>query len=295
MSNPVSDLELIEHQVAQLASALNPPDVFQQLLDGSRLGAPRATILLLRQGRLKGWGSVGYSPETARIMRAMTLAMDSGWLHRIVGDPAARLVFRSPGEAAEPLIGQGPSSEAVGAPIRIGGKTVGALLAERNAGESPWRPPVLGLLVTVARTRLELDLAWRKLRTASSERSGTGTEAAKEEETLTLTPPVAESARESGLAPRAKDPTTDVEERRRDEARRYARLVATDIRLYNEEAVVLGRRHRDLARRIADHLAMGKETFGRRFPDLGSEGLTLLREAYIQVLAGGDSGLLPPL
>ena len=294
MNNPVSDLALIEHQVARLASALNPPDVFQQLLDGSRLGAPRAPILLLRQGRLKGWGSVGYPPETDRILRAVTLAMDSGWLHRIVSDPAATLVFRGPDEAADPLIGRGPSSEAVGAPIRIGGKTVGALLAERNAGESPWLPPVLGLLVSVARTRLELDLAWRKLRTASGERSGMGTAVANDEETPTPAPPATEPAGESGLAAWAKDPTTGAEGKRRDEARRYARLVATDIRLYNEEAVSLGRRHRDLARRIADHLEMGKETFGRRFPDLGSEGLTLLREAYIQVLAGGDSGLLPP-
>jgi hypothetical protein len=84
-----------------------------------------------------------------------------------------------------------------------------------------------------------------------------------------------------------------LERSRRDEALTFARLVATDIRLYNEEAVMLGRRHRDLARRLHDHLHQGRESFRRRFPDLGDEGLTLLHEAFVQVLAGGDQSLLP--
>ena len=72
-----------------------------------------------------------------------------------------------------------------------------------------------------------------------------------------------------------------------DAARRYARLVATDIRLYNEEAVVLGRRNGDLLKRLEEHLDRGKETFLRRHRDLGPAGLELLHEAYVQVLAGG--------
>jgi hypothetical protein len=79
---------------------------------------------------------------------------------------------------------------------------------------------------------------------------------------------------------------------RREEARRYARLVATDIRLYNEEAVVVGRRQRDLAGRLREHLHRGRESFARRFPDLGADGAKLLEDAYVHVLAGGDASLL---
>ena len=78
-----------------------------------------------------------------------------------------------------------------------------------------------------------------------------------------------------------------------DMARRYARLVATDIRLYNEDAVMLGRRNGDLSDRIGEHLGRGKETFLRRHGDLGEAGLELLHEAYVQVLAGGDGALIP--
>jgi hypothetical protein len=76
-------------------------------------------------------------------------------------------------------------------------------------------------------------------------------------------------------------------------AQRFARLLATDIRLYNEEAVVLGRRNRDLAQRLGEHLSRGKQTFLRRHAALGPAGLHILHEAYVQVLAAGDPSLLP--
>jgi hypothetical protein len=79
-----------------------------------------------------------------------------------------------------------------------------------------------------------------------------------------------------------------------DAARRYARLVATDIRLYNEEAVVLGRRNGDLLDRLGDQIDRGKETFLRRHNDLGPAGIELLHEAFVQVLAAGDGKLIPP-
>jgi len=73
----------------------------------------------------------------------------------------------------------------------------------------------------------------------------------------------------------------------------YARLVATDIRLYNEEDVILGRRQGDLAERLGEHLDKGEETFMRRHGDLGHEGREILHDAYVQVLAGGDAELIP--
>ena len=43
---------------------------------------------------------------------------------------------------------------------------------------------------------------------------------------------------------------SDEERRRHADARRFARLLVSEILLYNEEAVMQGRRHRDLGRRL---------------------------------------------
>jgi hypothetical protein len=106
-----------------------------------------------------------------------------------------------------------------------------------------------------------------------------------------VAPPPVEAPASTEIAPWAE--TTEREsDPRREEARRFARLVATDIRLYNEEAVVLGRREGDLAARLAEPMARGREAYAKRFPDLGPTGAKLLEEAFVQVLAGGDASLL---
>ena len=69
--------------------------------------------------------------------------------------------------------------------------------------------------------------------------------------------------------------------------------VATDIRLYNEEAVMLGRRHGDLVERLGRHLGQGKETFLRRHGSMGPAALQILHEAYVQVLAAGNAEIMP--
>ena len=47
-------------------------------------------------------------------------------------------------------------------------------------------------------------------------------------------------------------------------ARSFARLLAGEIRLYNEEAVIVGRRRRDLAERLAAPIADAKRRYLER-------------------------------
>jgi hypothetical protein len=101
--------------------------------------------------------------------------------------------------------------------------------------------------------------------------------------------PGTDPATDRGVSPSA---SGSEEDRGQTAARRFARLVATDIRLYNEDSVLLGRRHGDLGQRLREQMERGKETFERRFPDLGEDGDRILREAFVQVLAGGDPELL---
>jgi hypothetical protein len=293
--------------VDRLAHATKPPEIFRILLEVSRLGAPRNAIFLWRQGVLRGWACRGYPREAAERLRHLTVTPGETWLGEVLetSEPCAL----GPGQEG-PQFGQPPAVETWALPIRIGPRTLAVVLAERSEGDPALDISALKLITAVARLRLEVDLAWRKLRAAT----GTATEPATAPPALADVqpvrppqaapePPISQPPQpapevqveaDTGLVAVA-DPAepAQLERSRRDEARTFARLVATDIRLYNEEAVMLGRRHRDLARRLHDHLHQGRESFRRRFPDLGDEGLTLLHEAFVQVLAGGDQSLLP--
>lgn len=293
MDQAFTGIDALDEQISALARASSPSEIFRSLLEGTRHGAPRAAIFLVRPGGLKGWGSRGYPPPSANRLRGLSLKKDESWLGRVLEDPAIEIFSRDGGKEI-PGLGQPPSAESLALPVRVASKTVALLVAERGAADTPCFRGVLRLLVTVSRLKLELDLTWRKLR---------GKPAAPS--TVEKSPPLPPDLPLDGHPPEIPDPSLkessliphresaeSPDDRRRREARRFARLVATDIRLYNEEAVMLGRQNRDLSQRLGDQLDRGRDTFSRRFADLGDEGLGLLRDAYIQVLAAGDPDLI---
>ncbi|HEX4825014.1 MAG TPA: hypothetical protein VFV19_11950 [Candidatus Polarisedimenticolaceae bacterium] len=299
MKGEDATLELLDRKMAELASFLSPGEIFRALLEGATAGAPKTSVFLLRDGRFKGWSSIGYPADAARRQRDTSLPSDDGWLAALAAEEDVRWRSLVHGETA-PAFGQPPAAEVVGLPLRVSGKTVAILVAERDAGETPWSPAALAVLCQAARLRLELDLAWRRLKsrdaavtTAPAERPPEPVAVVEEPVVASVAAAAVPAAAATALAPwggvAASGPAEN--DPRREEARRYARLVATDIRLYNEEAVVLGRRQRDLTSRLAEHLKRGRESFTRRFPDLGAEGAKLLDDAYVHVLGGGDPTL----
>jgi hypothetical protein len=280
--------EGLEQRIASLADVVRPAEVFRRLLDGSRLFAPRSALFLLREGSWRGWGASGYDRSASERFRQLRLQVGEGPLDRFLrpGGEESRLV-PLPAEVL-PAFGQPPAAATLAVPLRAGTRAIGFLVAQRGPAEGPWAPSALGILVTAARLRIELDLTLRKL-------NATAVAAVPVAAAAPACGPVpaAQVPAESSVAPWIERPGSPPEGQRREEARRFARLVATDIRLYNEEAVVLGRRNRDLFRRLEEQIDRGRETFDRRFPELGMPGKALLYEAYVEILAGGDADLLP--
>lgn len=282
-------LDALSRAVEALVDATNPPLVFRRLLEASRLGAPRSAILMRRGAGWKGWGGSGLDASRISEVRGWSAGGGDGWTAILAEVTAGcRLPHDGP---PWPLP---DCDERWGVPVRVGGRVIAALVAGRLAGETPWSPVSLAILASVGRARLELELALR--RSAGSARTST-----PDPEPRTSPSSAGATLRErdgedpaSAIAPwQSAGTESGGRGRRIEEARRYARLVATDIRLYNESAVVLGRQNGDLADRLCDQLERGRESFNRRFPELGDEGSSLLQDAYVQVLAGGDPALIP--
>jgi hypothetical protein len=180
-----------------------------------------------------------------------------------------------PDSDSDPAFGQAPASDVVAVCLRIDGNPCALLLGERSSSEAPWNPEGLGILASVAQSRLELAMLRRRPAAARAV-----AEVPREELST------AASVETGTETPEVQTPTLEA-------ARRYAKLVATDIRLYNEEAVMLGRKNGDLSERLGEHLGRGRDTFLRRHGELGPAGIELLHEAFVQVLAAGDGGLIP--
>lgn len=280
-------IEAVEAKAKRLTTAEGPSDIFHTLLDGAALAAPRAGLYLVRKQVLKGWGTRGYARQDAEQFPTEEIEEGGAW-------PAALIEPDGPESTVRP----DALSEAHAFALRVGGRVLAVVEISREPGQEPWHPEILGLLIRVAEIRLELDLAKRKIdRLLLDRASEQAAPAAEEPKPVSEAPaaveskptPVEPATGMEPVAPAGEDP--DQEDPARVAARRFARLVATDIRLYNEEAVMLGRKHRDLEDRLKDQIDRGVEAFLRRYPDLGDSGEAILRDAYIQVLGAGDATL----
>ncbi len=75
-------------------------------------------------------------------------------------------------------------------------------------------------------------------------------------------------------------------------ARRYAKLLVSEIKLYNESAVRLGREKRDLMNRLRPEIDRARKLYEERVsPTVAGRG-SYFQQELVQTLADGDPALL---
>jgi hypothetical protein len=75
-------------------------------------------------------------------------------------------------------------------------------------------------------------------------------------------------------------------------AHRYARLVVSEVKLYNEAAVQAGRSHRDLVDRLGSEIERARRLYDERVPASVPGRADFFQQELVQILAGGDPSLL---
>jgi hypothetical protein len=152
-------------------------------------------------------------------------------------------------------------------PIAIAGQTVAVLRAELGTGNVELRTQRIDVLTRYAARCLESLTAFTTARA------------------LTQRPAGADAA---GTA--APDDEAGAEEDA--SARRYARLLVSEIKLYHESAVVDGRRDRDLTTRLGGEIARARVMYEQRVAPHVRLRADYFRDELVRTLANGDASLL---
>ena len=227
----------------------------------------RAAVFLVREGQLRGWRFIGFGPDFDRASAFEAPLTDGGILNEAVRTEGAISTESSTLGAAPRFAEVGPGCEMIAAPVLVGGQVVAALYADQyvsgREGRAPrfaWRP-ALEMMARHAGRCLEGITAIRaaQLLTGSVERNGFVEAPAPDEDSA---------------------------------ARRYARLLVSEIKLYHEADVLAGRRERDLATRLGGEIARSRALYEQRVPAQARAGVDYFREELVRTLAEGDEELL---
>ena len=255
-------------------------DVLEALAECAAREVDRAAVLLVKGDRLNGWRLAGFG-AAAPAAKSIDLSLDEAGL------PGA--VVRTGIAVSRPAVEPGPSQarqpalppfahdagvrHALALPVTVGGVVVAVLYGDaprldRPSDSSRW-PAMLDVLARHASRVLE----------AMTVQQAAG---------LSLPRPVARGTHASLPGPLEQAGTGGDE----DAARRYARLLLSEIRMYNEPLIDAGRRSRDLLARLGGEIDRARQLYEARVPSSVHGRSDVFDQELARTLADGDRTLL---
>jgi len=110
-----------------------------------------------------------------------------------------------------------------------------------------------------------------------------------------------QAIREQAPAPAAPPPKPAApaippeQQKAHDDAKRFARLVVSEIKLYNEAKVAEGRKSKDIYERLKEDIERGRQMYHDRVPAPVRDSTNYFYDELVRILAGGDASALGPM
>jgi hypothetical protein len=279
----VADLaasERLLNAIRAIDRATSLSEILDTLITAAGREASRVGILLVRGATAVGWRFVGFGgfgfPADAAHGTSFTLDLPGA--SGVVGDAVrtgAAASSDTAGGLSQPPFELPDGRERVALPIPMSGQVVAVLYADQGAADDPQRdvaiawPSILEVLTRHAARSLEALTAFKAARVLT------------ERPDVALAPPTAVPV--ASPAPQSDDD---------DAARRYARLLVSEIKLYHEPAVAAGCLERNLAARLGGEIAHARVLYEQRVPADVRRRTDFFDAELVRTLANGDATLL---
>jgi len=86
--------------------------------------------------------------------------------------------------------------------------------------------------------------------------------------------------------------TGSEDSKKHDEARRFARLLVSEIKLYNEAKVEQGRKSRDLYERLKDDIDRSRQMYDERITEDVRKSSNYFYDELVRILADGNAAAM---
>jgi hypothetical protein len=103
------------------------------------------------------------------------------------------------------------------------------------------------------------------------------------------------AARPAAPPPPAAPALSPEEQKAHEDAKRFARLVVSEIKLYNEAKVNEGRRQKDIYERLKEDIERGRQMYTDRVAAPVRDATNYFYDELVRILAGGDASALGPM
>ena len=272
-----SPSDLLNAAAAAIHESGSQADILRHLLEGEARFAGRVALFVVKGTAISGWQGIGFEDNDA--IKTLSIQTGSG-----LAGKAIHARIPASGSAQEFDAGFVKSVKApvdgqcLVLPLVVKDKVAAVIYAD--SGTVPGGTldsSGLQALTRFAAIWLEL-AALRKVG---------GTSAT--EEVAHPQPPVAMAASVPASAPAASGSEEDELHKK---AKRFAKLLVEEIKLYNQPRVEEGRQHRDLYDRLKVDIEKSRSTYDKRYAESAVASADYFTQELIRILADNDASLM---
>jgi hypothetical protein len=325
-----ADYSALKASIAAIEKGTSLSEVLTGLMTEVTRHAERAAMFIVKNNAAVGWNARGFDHPDA--IKAVTIPLAADTIFRIVhGSRSATRghVSQSPGTGQALARLGGGAQGIVAVPLILRDKVAAILYCDTTSQDEvpAATADVLEIMVAFAAKVIDVLSAGPKpgavtggtspgmrpvapaMPTADAPATGTGRSGALRpvpSPAPSAAPPLRPSTspplRPSPFAPSPPPvPTTAArpalapeDQKAHEDAKRFARLVVSEIKLYNEAKVTEGRKTRDIYERLKEDIERGRQMYVDRVPAPIRDATDYFQDELVRILAGGDAAALGP-
>jgi hypothetical protein len=305
---------MLRDAVAELDGQRTQAEVLNVLVARASAFAPRVALFVIKGGNAIGWSANGFKAALeGPSIRGLSISLSADTVLRAALGSQQTFYGSPDQQSANDLLlsrfGDPRPQRLLAVPLKVRGKTAALLYADSDdRGPEAINVAAIELLVSIAGLVVELTSLRSRL-----------SEAATQQPHQRSSGPLASQAQPSGELQQKTQPTAGLpsgpnffkpvapepkavspqqppsqEEQLHVEARRFARLLVSEIILYNEQKVIEGRKNHDLYQRLKDDIDRSRQAYERRVAPSVAAKFDYLYDELVNTLAEGDPSKLGP-
>jgi hypothetical protein len=275
-----SPTDLLNAAAASIQESASQAEILRRLLEGEARFAGRVALFVVKGATITGWQGIGFDDNDA--IKNVSLSAASGLVGKAIQG-------RAMAEGATNELDSGfisgvkapAENRCLVLPLVVKDKVAAVIYAD--GGIAPGGAlDASGLQALTRFAALWLELA-------ALRKAGGG--AVAEEAPQSTAAPVAAHAAAATNSAAAASPVTEEDELHK-KAKRFAKLLVEEIKLYNQSKVDEGRQHKDLYDRLKTDIEKSRATYDKRYAESAVASADYFTQELVRILADNDVSLM---
>lgn len=281
----------LDSAMVSIQESSSQTDIMRALLDGVANFAGRVALFVVKGTTAAGWQARGFEDNNA--VKKVSVETGSGIAGQVMqehGPVTAAAAEFNYGFIRS--VGNPSDGNCLILPLMVRDRVPALIYADAGPDGGRLDSAALQLLVRSAGQWLELTTL-RKVNGAvaeeeSAEVAVAAAATASAPSHRTAPPPSPSQKPKAALA----EPLSHEDEEVHKRARRFAKLLVDEIKLYNQGKVAEGRQHRDLYDRLKEDIEKSRASYEKRYGNTSAASGNYFNQEVIRILADNDASVL---